>query len=124
MGYVLGIVILAASIQDRRGVKTLGFHLAKKFTNIQVIFVDGGYTGEPIKNWFFEMFHIVLIVVKRTCKTFKILPKRWIVERTFGWWNWYRRLSKDYEYNPERSKSHCEIATIRVLLKRIERKIK
>ena len=124
MGYVLCIVILAASIQDRRGAKTLALRLSGKFKELKTIFVDGGYSGEPIKNWFNNMFHIVLVVIKRTCKTFKILPKRWIVERTFGWWNWYRRLSKDYEYNPERSKSHCEIATIRILLKRIERRIK
>ena len=52
-------------------------------------------------------------------KGFKVLPKRWIVERTFGWLGHFRRLSKDYEYFPERSESMIHIAMIQIMLKRL-----
>ena len=67
------------------------------FGTIQTVFVDGGYTGTLI-DWAKQMFGYTVEVVKRTDQhLFKVLPKRWIVERTFAWLNWSRRLSKDYE---------------------------
>ncbi len=61
------------------------------------MFVDGGYTGKLI-DWAKQMFGYKVEVVKRNeLHLFRVLPKRWIVERTFAWLNWSRRLSKDYE---------------------------
>jgi transposase len=68
-----------------------------RFDSIRKVFVDGGYTGTLI-DWAKEMFGYAVKVVKRSDqKGFQILPKRWIVERTFAWLNWSRRLSKDYD---------------------------
>ncbi|HMT03674.1 MAG TPA: transposase [Burkholderiales bacterium] len=67
-----------------------------RLNKLTTIFADGGYLSgklsNQIKNYGFD-----LTIVKRNCKSFKVLPKRWIVERTFGWFNRFRRLSKNYE---------------------------
>ena len=110
--------MLCGSIQDGRGSKTLAINLHRKFKSLKTIYVDAAYSGKNLQNWFMTMFYWTIKVIKRTDKGFKILPKRWIVERTFGWWNWYRRLSKDYEKECIFSKAHCEIAMIRILLKK------
>jgi len=60
-------------------------------------------------------------VVSRQSPEFQVLPKRWIVERTFGWWNQYRRLSKDYELLPEISESIIYTVMIRLMLKRLSK---
>lgn len=66
------------------------------------------------------MFRCPVEVVKRSdSKTFKILPKRWIVERTFGWLNWQRRLSKDYEHSVPSSEACIKISMIHMMLKRL-----
>ena len=63
---------------------------------------------------------VVIEVVKRPeLHTFKVLPKRWIVERTFGWFNWYRRLSKDYEHNPQTSEAMIHFTASTLMLKRL-----
>ena len=120
LGLLMCVVVHAACIQDRRGIKTLGLRLHKQFSSFQKIFVDGGYTGAPLACWFLTMFRWSIQVVKRTEKhAFVPLPKRWIVERTFGWMNWYRRLSKDYEYHTVYSEAQFKVANIRLMLKRL-----
>ena len=77
-------------------------HLAK-------ILLDGGYK-QGVIDWGKAMFGYVLEVVKRPeLHTFKVVPKRWIVERTFGWFNWYRRLSKDYATQSQNLRSHVAL---------------
>ena len=113
-------MVHSASIQDRRGIKLLAIRMHRNFSSIKKIFVDGGYTGEALSSWFQGMFCWILEVVKRTEKhRFVPLPKRWIVERTFGWVNWYRRLSKDYEYSTCYSEAQFKIANIRLMLRRV-----
>ena len=120
LGFLLCVVVHTAGIQDRRGVKILALRMHKQFPLLQKIFVDGGYTGQVLSDWFKGMFGWVVEVVKRTEKhCFVPLRKRWIVERTFGWMNWYRRLSKDYEYSTRYSEAQFKIANIRVMLRRI-----
>ena len=118
MGYLVCIIVLCGSIQDGRGSKTLAISLHRKFKSLKTIYVDAAYSGKNLQNWFMTMFYWTIKVIKRTDKGFKILPKRWIVERTFGLWNWYRRLSEDYEKECIFSKEHCEITMIRILLKK------
>jgi len=74
------------------------------------------------KNFAREMAQVVsadVEVVRRSQPHFQVLPKRWIVERTFAWWNQYRRLSKDYELLPEVSESMIYTVMIRLMLKRL-----
>lgn len=86
---------------------------------IQALFADGGYTGALIQ-WAKEMFGWTVQIVKRTeAHRFVVLPKRWIVERTFAWLNWSRRLSKDYEHLTASSEAMIKIAAIHLLVKRL-----
>lgn len=89
------------------------------FNRIQAIFLDGGYTGKLLQ-WGKQMFGWTLSVVKRTDQdSFKVLPKRWIVERSFAWLERNRRLSKDHEVLPSTSETMIYIAFVHLLLKRI-----
>jgi len=71
----------------------------KLFPRLKLIWVDGGYAGEKLAQWVKQYLTWILEVVKRSddMKGFVVLPKRWIVERTFAWIGKYRRNSKDYE---------------------------
>lgn len=84
------------------------------------IWADGGYRGQLIA-WVKELTGIELEIVKRSndFHAFKIVPKRWVSERTFGWFNRFRRLSKDYEANPSNSASLIYIAMTHLMLRRL-----
>jgi len=71
--------------------------------------------------WVMDSFRWIVWVVLRPEQTkgFVLLKKRWVVERTFGWWNWYRRLSKDYEHNAASSEAMIYIAMIRLMARRL-----
>jgi transposase len=89
-----------------------------RFDSISTVFADGGYTGKLIE-WAKEMFGYRVEVVKRNEQNkFQVLPKRWIVERTFAWLNWSRRLSKDYELRHTSAESMTYIAFAHQLLRR------
>ena len=82
--------------------------------------MDGGYTGTLI-DWAKQMFGYTVEVVKRTEQhLFKVLPKRWIVERTFAWLNWWHRLSKDYELRHSSAETMIHIAFAHLLLRRVD----
>jgi putative transposase len=87
LGMLLSVVVHSASIQDRSGAKLLMAHLITQCKGLKIIWVDGGYSGNKIKDWIMQMFAIVWQVMKRPRKKFKIVKFRWIVERTFGWIN-------------------------------------
>lgn len=87
--------------------------------NVQKVFADGGYAGKLI-GWSMAMFGWVVEIVKRNeTGKFVILPKRWIVERTFAWLAFSRRLNRDYEINPRQSEAMVKLAMIHLLLKRL-----
>jgi len=93
--------------------------LSLYFDTIKLIWADGGYTGKAIIDWAISLFNIIWTVIKRPRKIFKIVKFRWIVERTFGWMNYQRRLSKDYEYLPQSSEAFVKYAAIGMMLRRI-----
>lgn len=121
LGLMIAVCVTTAGVQDRDGLKTLlrtfGVHRKK----LQKIWVDGGYRGEILK-WVKSRFRYCLEVVLRSADTtgFIVLPKRWIVERTFAWLNNHRRLSKDYERYPKTSETMIQIAMIRLMLRRLQ----
>ena len=98
MGLLIAVVVHAANIQDRDGAKLLLEKMKGKCRRLKLIWADGGYAGQLIE-WTKQLCGWVLEIVKRTddLAGFKLLPHRWVVERTFGWLGRYRRLSKDYE---------------------------
>ena len=112
------VVVHSAGIQDRVGARALLTRLFCRFDTIAKVFVDGGYTGTLIE-WAEQMFGYQVEVVKRNeLHKFKLLPKRWIVERTFAWLNWSRRLSKDYELCHTSAETIIHIAFAQQLLRR------
>ena len=86
---------------------------------VQVLWVDGGYRGDKFALAVWLMIQARVEVIQRDGPEFEILPKRWVVERTFGWLNWYRRLSKDYERLPEMSEATIYAVMTRVMLRRL-----
>jgi putative transposase len=122
LGLVLAVVVHAASIQDRDGAKLVLERARAKggWTRLQRLWADGGYAGKLV-GWVWEMCHWVLEIVKRTddIKGFKLLPKRWVVERTFGWLVQYRRLSKHYEYWEQTGEAMIHVAMTHLMLRRL-----
>jgi len=115
----LTVVVHSAGVQDRVGARAVLTRLFCRFDSIVKIFVDGGYTGTLI-DWARQMFGYEVEVVKRNqLHTFKVLPKRWIVERTLAWLNWSRRLSKDYELRHDSAETMIFIASAHLLLRRL-----
>lgn len=89
------------------------------FGQLELIWADGGYAGKLV-DFVKSVYGWTLEIVKRSdLAGFHILPKRWIVERTFGWFANYRRLSKDYEYDPKTSENMIYLAMIHLMLKRL-----
>jgi len=120
LGLIMIVVIHAANIHDSIGAKNVLLSLKDKYlTGIKKIFADGGYLGE-LAEWVRIQFEWTLEVVKRNeAHAFKVLPKRWIVERTFGWLSFHRRLSKDYERLPESGIAFIHLSMIRLMVNRI-----
>jgi transposase len=86
MGLILAVVVTAASVQDRDGARPLLWKLAAGYRSVSMIWADGGYAGKLV-TWAKETLRRTLQIVKRPddLHTFKVLPRRWVVERTFGW---------------------------------------
>jgi putative transposase len=120
LGLILAVTVHAADIQDRDGAKLVFEKLKGRFHRLKLIWADGGYAGQLV-SWVKDGFRKTLAIVKRSddVKGFVVLPKRWIVERTFGWLGRYRRLSKDYEGRMDSSESMIMIAMINLMSKRL-----
>lgn len=123
MGLVLAIVVHSANIQDRDGAKLVLEKVNHAFSRLRLIWADGGYAGRLL-DWVRELRErrrLRLEIVKRNddVKGFNVLPRRWVVERTFGWLGRYRRLSKDYEQLSSSSEAMILIAMTGLMLRRL-----
>lgn len=124
LGLILHVVVHSAAIQDRDGARLVLPVLQERFGWVRCIFVDGGYAG-ALADWVRQLLPrrgLKLQIVKRSDAHkhhFAVLPKRWIVERTFGWLSKFRRLSKDYEYKTENSEAMILISATRLMLARL-----
>jgi putative transposase len=123
IGLVLLAVVHSAAIQDRDGARLVLAPLAHAFTRLRKIWADSIYAGALVE-WVRNLRRrnrIDLEIVKRSDeeKGFVVLPRRWIVERTFAWLSFNRRLSKDYEYLPVTSETFIYISMIRLMLARL-----
>ena len=118
LGLILAVVIQSASVQDRDGATSVINKLTENWKKIIKIFADSGYRGELIAK-VQTRFKIELEIIKRNeLHTFKVLPKRWIVERTFAWIDTNRRNSKNYERLNNTSVAMVHLAAIRIMLNR------
>ena len=120
-GLLLDVVVHPADIQDRDGAKLILGKVLNKFSSLELVWADGGYRGSLIE-WVESNFDAVLEIVKRNddVRGFKLLPKRWIVERTLGWIGRKRRLSKDYERFSSTEESWIYLGIISLMLNRLE----
>ena len=109
-------------MQDKTGARSLLIGLSPLWPRIEAVLGDGGYLSGPLAKWLKEESGWELKIVKRMPGSFKVLPKRWIAERTFAWFTMSRRLAKDYEYAVQSSESMLEIAMIRIMLRRLAEK--
>lgn len=114
------MVVHSAAIQDRDGAKLLFIRAAASFPTISLVWADGGYAGKLIA-WLNQWCGWVLEIVKKVEGQvgFQLLPRRWVVERTFAWFAHSRRLSKDYEELVENSEAMIQIVMIRLMLQRL-----
>jgi putative transposase len=119
LGLLLCVVVHSAGVQDRHAAKEVFCHALVACPTIQLFWADGGYTGKLV-DWIVTAFGRILEIVKRPRGIFKIVQWRWIVERTFGWLNRYRRLSKDYERYPKTSETWIKIAMINIMIHRLK----
>src|SRR3990172_10526513 len=121
LGLLLAVVVHSADIQDREGVKSLFFKAAPLFPTVSLVWVDGGYSGQLLLDWLKRWCGWVLEIVHKLEGQvgFQLLPRRWVVERTFAWLGHSRRLSKNYEELVENSEAMVQIAMIRLMLQRI-----
>ena len=125
LGRLLTVVVTAASMQDRDGANQLIEMLRHRYTRLRHIWADGAYAG-PLVEWVKRLRPqrpIRLEITKRSdaVKRFVVIPKRWIVERTFGWFNRYRCLSKDDELLPETSEAIIQVTMIHLMIRRLAR---
>lgn len=124
MGLILVVMVTSASVNDRPGGRRILHRLVEAFTTIALVWADGGYANSidsTLVSWAKDRLGILLEIVKRTddVKGFKVLPRRWVVERTLGWLVRNRRLARDYERLTANSEAMIKVAMIRLMTIRL-----
>lgn len=123
LGLLLLVLVTTGNVQDKPGGKQLLTQLRQHLPlpRLRLLWADGGYRGQPFADWVNATFGWVWQVVKRNddVKGFHVLPRRWVVERTFGWLNNYRRLSKDYEELTNTSETLIYLAMSHIMVRRL-----
>jgi len=121
-GWLLGLVVTAASVSDRAGAKLLVIRLLDAFGTLKIMWADSGYDGAPLAAWIRAVAGITLEVVRRCDPhAFQVVRRRWVVERTFGWLMRYRRLARDYERLTAHHEAMVYWATIMIMTRRLAR---
>jgi transposase len=123
MGLLLCVVVTAASVQDRDAARRLLWRLAASYRTVTLTWADGGYAGQLV-TWAAATLRRTLQIVKRpdNLHTFKVLPRRWVVERTFGWIMKHRRCVRDYERLPEHHETYLYWSMIHIMAARLARR--
>jgi len=121
LGLILFVVVHTANIQERSGAKIV---LAKAsqagMERLRTILADGGYSGKPMVDYVHDKHGWQFVSVKRTeLHQFKVIPKRWVVERTIGWMSNFRGLSKHYDYDSKTGEAKIYLAAMFYMTKRL-----
>ncbi len=121
LGLMIGVLVVAANVGERIGAETLFNETKGKYPRLSKVLADQGFNGEEYVTRIENLFGFIFEIVNKVLGVggFQVQPKRWIVERTFGWLIWNRRLVKDYEENTEVSKAFIQLAMIRIMLKQL-----
>lgn len=120
LGLLLVVVVTAASVQDRDGARLVLQRQRGACKKLRRVWVDGAYRGRLL-DWARQHVRLILQVVRRSddMRGFVVLPRRWVVERTFAWLSQARRLSKDYEELPATSEAMIYVTMIRLMVRRL-----
>jgi len=120
LGLLLVVVVTSASVSDPAGARLIFARLTGACKKLRRIWVDGTYRGHLLE-WVLLHFHFLLqpVMHRKGQKGFAVLPRRWVVERTFAWLTQCRRLAKDYETLPQSSEAMIYIAMTRLMLRRL-----
>lgn len=123
LGLLLKVVVSEANAPERVLAAYALMELLEErpelLQKVEVIWVDSGYDGDKFALSVWLMIQAHVEVIRRTDQEFQVLPKRWVVERTFAWFNQYRRLSKDYERLSEMSEAAIYAVMTRIMLRRL-----
>ena len=122
LGLLLHAVVHPADIQDRDGGVLVLSTLFGLHPFLQKLFADGGYQGPVFQKASAKILpHVQIEIVKRSdqAKGFALLPRRWVVERTFAWLNRCRRLAKDFENLNRNALAFLRLASIRLMLRKL-----
>lgn len=122
-GHVLAVVVHSAAVQDFHGARLVLQKLAQRiWTRLEKILADSIYKGDKhLADWIRDQFGWEIEIVEREpgSKGFQVIPKRWVVERTFAWLGRNRRISKEYDLLPESSETWIYIAMSALLARRL-----
>jgi putative transposase len=119
-GRIFGLSVTPADVQDRDGAKALLERVKDRLPRLSLLWADGSYAASFVE-WAGEALGLKVEVVRKVKdqKGFVVLPRRWVVERTFAWFGKYRQLSKDYERLPESSEAMIYVAMIHRMVRRL-----
>ena len=119
-GLLVGAIVHTADIQDRDGAPDVLASIRQTFPWLRHVFADGGYAGDKLRTALTKIGTWTLEIIKRSdaAKGFKLLPRRWVVERTIAWLNRNRRLAKDFEQTIASATAWIFIASIQLLTRR------
>lgn len=123
LGLILAVVVHSASVAERKGAALLfaKAHALEACTDLVKIWADGGYSGDNFQKVATNYGWAIEIVKRKDDQSgFVVIPKRWVVERTFGWLGHSRRLSKDYERKPRTAEAFIFVSMVRLLLARFD----
>jgi transposase len=119
-GLLLDVLVTPASTQDRDGGRRLLWRLRRHYPTIRLVWADAGYAGKLV-TWAQQVLALTVQIVRKRqgVHRFEVLPRRWVVERTFSWLGKCRRLAVDYERKPEHHQAWVQWAMVRVMVKRL-----
>lgn len=122
-GHLVGLIVHIASIQDRDGAVAVLASIRRLYPWLRHVFADGGYAGDKLRDALSALGRWTVQIIKRsdTAQGFEVLPRRWVVERTFAWLGRCRRLAKDYEATIESATAWTLIAHVRRLTRVLAR---
>jgi transposase len=117
-GLVLDVVITAASVQDRDAARPLLWNTSRACRRVRLVWADAGYAGKLV-TWAATLKMTLQIVAKRNPHAFEVLPRRWVVERTFAWISKHRRTVRDYEHLPASHEAMILWAMVALMTRRL-----
>jgi transposase len=122
LGLIITIVVTTAAVQDRDAARPLIWNLHRASRRVRLVWADGGYAGKLV-SWAAAALRVTVQIVRRPddLHTFQVLPRRWVVERTFAWISKFRRTVRDYERLPEHHEAMIQWAMIAVMTRRLAR---